>query len=93
MHHPANRRVNITVTIKLYPVHNIFRSENNMGMYCHFIHFLKIVHFCYFQNTLTFVSMSRQTDDIGKKCHKNFVEQCIVIPPGGIDLMINRVVS
>ena len=36
---------------------------------------LKIVHFCYFQNTFPFVSMSRQTDDIGKKRPKKFVEQ------------------
>ena len=38
---------------------------------------LKIVHFCYFQNTFPFVSMSRQTDDIGKKRPKEFVEQSI----------------
>ena len=38
---------------------------------------LKIVHFCYFQNTFPFVSMSRQTDDIGKKNPKHFVEQGI----------------
>ena len=52
-----------------------------MGMYCHFIHFLfnnfKIVHFCYFQNTFPFVSMSRQTDDISKKLPKSVVEQGI----------------
>ena len=47
-----------------------------MGMYCHFIHFLlnnlKIVHFCYFQNTFPFVSTLRQTDDIRKKTSKKF---------------------
>ena len=57
-----------------------------MGMYCYFIYLLfnnfynlnlEIDHFCYFQNTFPFVSMSRQTDDIGKIRHKNFVEQGI----------------
>ena len=34
------------------------------------------MHFCYFQNTFPFVSMSRQTDDIGQKNFlKYFVEQ------------------
>ena len=37
-----------------------------------------MVHFCYFQNTFPFVSMSRKTDDIGKKRPKHFVEQGIV---------------
>ena len=40
---------------------------------------VKIVHFCYFQNIFPFVSMSRQTDDIGKTRPKRFVEQDI--PP------------
>ena len=31
--------------------HGVTRSQINMGMYCHFIHYLnfKIVHFCYFK--------------------------------------------
>ena len=62
------------------------RSENNIGMYCHFIHFLfkyfynpniKIKHFCYFQNSFPFVFMSRQTYDIGKKRPKHFMRQTI----------------
>ena len=32
---------------------------------------IKIVHFCYFQNTFPFVSMSSQTDDIGNNRRKN----------------------
>ena len=38
---------------------------------------IKTDFFCYFQNTFHFVSMSRQTDDIGKKLPKQFVEQSI----------------
>ena len=66
-----------------YTEHGVMRSKNSMGMYCYFIHFLfnnfnfKIVHFCYFQNTFPFVSKCRQTDDIGKKHPKIFVEQGI----------------
>ena len=33
--------------------------------------------FFYFQNTFHFVSMSRQTDNIGKKYPKNFMEQTV----------------
>ena len=60
-----------------------------MGIYCYFINFLfnnfvklnlKIVPFCYFQNMFPFVSMSRQTADIGKKSPKLFVAQGIGIP-------------
>ena len=36
----------------------------------------KKVHFGYFQNTFPFVSMSRRTNDIGKKFPKIFMEQC-----------------
>ena len=36
-----------------------------------------IVHFCYFQNHFLFVSMPRQTDDIGKKRPKKFTGQTI----------------
>ena len=57
-----------------------------MGMYYYFIYLLfnifiiyilHIVHFCYFQNTFPFVSMSKQTDDIGKTSPTKFVEQSI----------------
>ena len=56
------------------------------GMYCYFIHFLfnnfiiinlKIVHFCYFQNTFPFVSTFRETDVIRKERRIFFVEQGI----------------
>ena len=43
--------------------HVIFRPRNAMF----FLSNLKIVHFCYFQNTFPFVSTFRQTDDIRKK--------------------------
>ena len=38
---------------------------------------LKIVHFCYFQNTFPFLSTFRQTDNIRKKRRNIFVEQGI----------------
>ena len=46
-----------------------------MDIYCHFIHFVLNIfiiqiykkNWCYFQNTFSFVFMSRKTDDIGKK--------------------------
>ena len=38
---------------------------------------LKIVNFCYFQNTFPFVSTFRQTDFIQTKHRKKFVEQGI----------------
>ena len=53
-----------------------------MGMY-NLI--LKIVQFCYFQNTFPFVSMSRQTDDIGKTRPKKIVEQSIGTRVANID--------
>ena len=41
---------------------------------------LKIVHFCYFQNTFPFVSTFRQTDDIREKKRQFFfVEQGIAL--------------
>ena len=38
---------------------------------------VKVVHFCYFQNTFPFGSTFRQTNFIKKKRRKNFVEQGI----------------
>ena len=72
-----------------------------MGMYCQFIHFcsiiynlnLKIVHFCYFQNTFPFVSTFWQTDDIRKKCRTFFVEQGIVTAGFGVILILPAVTS
>ena len=38
---------------------------------------VKIVHFCYFQNLFPFISMSSQTDDIGKKIRGTDYYSCI----------------
>ena len=54
---------------------------------------LKIVHFCYFQNTFPFVSTFRQTDDIRKKCRTFFVEQGIVTAGFGVILILPAVTS
>ena len=53
--------------------HVIFRPHNAMFF------LLKIVHFCYFQNTFSFVSTFRKTNDIRKKRRTTFAEQGVSI--------------
>ena len=61
------------------------RSENNRGMYCHFIHFLfnifvtqtKIKHLLFPRNTFRFDFTSKQTI-LAQKRPKNLMRQIIV---------------